>query len=72
MTSRLNELDGMGLAVFCGAYRSLFTAGTGTSPMDWRVAIITVTANDDPRIVKAGDRVQVLPVLMPNKQHSVF
>ena len=71
MTAKINELDEMGLAVFCGAYRKKFTVANGT-PMDWRIVIVTVTANDDPRIVKSGDRVQILPALVPKKQHAMF
>ena len=71
MTSRLNELDEMGLAVFCGAYRRKFTVADG-KPMDWRVAIVTVTTNGDPRIVKGDNRLHVLPALVPKKQHAMF
>ena len=71
MTAKLNELDEMGLAVFCGAYQKKFSVADSKS-MDWRVAIVTVITNDDPRIVKAGDRVQMLPALVPKTRHAMF
>jgi transcriptional regulator with XRE-family HTH domain len=71
ITAKLSELGEMGLGVFCGAYRKKFTVANST-PMDWRVAIVTVIEINDPRIVKAGDRVQMLPALVPKKQHAMF
>jgi transcriptional regulator with XRE-family HTH domain len=71
MTAKLIELDQMGLAVFYGAYRTKLMIAK-SDPMDWRVAIVTVTANDDARIVRTNDRIQVLPALVPKRQHAMF
>jgi transcriptional regulator with XRE-family HTH domain len=66
MTTLINQIDEMGLAVFIGTYRQKVRVGNG-SPFSWDIAVLTVIPSSDRRIVasRAGD---TLPVLIPKNQ----
>lgn len=67
VTTTINHLDEMGLAVFCGRYHRKLNF-PGGKDLDWLIAIVTITANTDPRIVRRAEGIQLLPALVPKKQ----
>ncbi len=68
-TAKINLLDEMGLAVFCGAYRGKLAIAE--KPVDWSIALVTVTENKDARIVQRADG-DLLPALVPTKQPAIL